>query len=67
MRQFYDIAFTNWTLLLIDEPIFHAIDMENVIAHRDFDNFFILLKILQAESTLLLLYHEGFAFDNRIS
>ena len=57
--QANDIAFTDGTLLEVDEPLFKAVDMQDVLAHGDLHQLLLLLEVLQAQTALPLICHVG--------
>ena len=57
LGQANDVAFADRALLEVNEPLLKAVDVQNVLAHRNFHHFFLLFKVLETESALLLVGH----------
>ena len=53
------ITVTNWAFLNIYEPLFHAVNMKDMIAYRNFYKFFFVLEILETQGALSLVDHVG--------
>ena len=52
-----DVAFADRALLEVNEPLPEAVDVQNVVAHRNFHHLFFLFEVLKTESALLLISH----------
>lgn len=55
----YYVALTYGALLEIYQPLLKAMDVQNVLTHGNLHQVFFILKVLQTQSTLLLLLHVG--------
>ena len=57
LGQANNVALAYGALLEVDKPFLKAMDVEDVLTHRNFHQLFFLLEVLETEPTLLLISH----------